>query len=97
MTGRANRRRSVSSHTPGPWTRGGCDAANPSHVFVSAKDGAVGIYDAAHTSETMANACLIAAAPCLLEFVEFVANDEDAPVDLAIAARQLVARVRGTK
>ncbi len=55
-----------TDHTPGPWIYEPPSASNPSRSVVSALSGQVTIYDAPRTTETTANARLIAAAPNLL-------------------------------
>jgi len=53
-------------HTSGPWIVSPPTAENPSRARVSALSGFVDIYDAPLTTETAANARLIASAPDLL-------------------------------
>lgn len=58
---------SPGDHTPAPWYVSPPTAQNPSRAIVTALSGFVVIYDAPLTTETAANARLIAAAPDLLE------------------------------
>lgn len=66
----------MSEHTPAPWKYYPPTSENPSKVNVSACDGQVDIYNAPLTTETKANARLIAAAPELLDALKSL-NDAE--------------------
>jgi hypothetical protein len=61
---------SKAKHTPGPWKVYPPSPNNPSRATVSAANGQCTIYDAPLTTETAANARLIAATPEMVELLK---------------------------
>lgn len=79
-------------HTPGPWHVCPPTPTNPSRAAVAALSGFTIIYEAPLTTETAANANLIAAAPELLELMESI-TDAGLVCPMPIGAPGSAARV----
>ena len=88
------RGRAMSEQTPGPWL---LDVGDDGSQMILAPDAGDMVAMIPQEFLNRANACLIAAAPDLLNFVEMVSVDEwiGRPPDFRKIARALIARVKG--